>query len=168
MLRPSFEAACELVAYPVETRGPLLEQLIDALATHEKELGKSWLAKVGAEGELLPTRVEIPKTAPALWKDSKQADDTPPDFIKRYYGKVLRADATGLTRPDLFRLDRPLYVALSNWLRGNEMPKDCPLPTRSERVDAELNSVKNHGMTADIFRLVTAAQRRARKGSLRE
>lgn len=95
---------------------------------------------------------DLPKEAPALWSDRKKTDPEtgrplalavdpqtgrswkPPGFIRHYYGPWLREDGTGLTRPDLKRFDPQLYTALTNWLRTNELPADCPLPTKSEAI----------------------------------
>jgi hypothetical protein len=94
----------------------------------------SWVEQVRADQVSKP--IALPNKAPALWKRDKQPGDTPPSFIKQHYGAWLRADALGITRPDIKRLDPELYVALANWLRKNELPDDCPLPTRSEVTDA--------------------------------
>jgi hypothetical protein len=88
----------------------------------------SWVERVNAAR----ATAVIPEAPPALWAQDKQPGDTPPTFIKRHYGEYLRSDATGLTRPDIKRLDPQLYTALANWLRKNELPEECPLPTKSE------------------------------------
>lgn len=79
----------------------------------------------------------IPAKAPAVWKQSKQKGDTPPKFIIRHYRPWLRGDGTGLTRPDIKRLDPSLYTALANWLRKseNKLPDDCPVPTKTEALE---------------------------------
>lgn len=95
-------------------------------------------------------QIELPSSAPAIWKDSKLAGDTPSDFIKRHYGPWLKSDATGLTRPDIKRFDPSLYMALANWLRKNELPDDCPVPIKSERVNAELDRFLEGGIGAIV------------------
>jgi hypothetical protein len=108
-------------------------------------------------------RIAVPQGAPAIWRDDKQPGDTPPDFIKRHYGPFLRADATGLTRADVRRLDSSLYMALANWLRKNELPSDCPLPHLSDRVDAELKnfSFSDANVSSELPRLAAALYRRS-------
>lgn len=119
-------------------------------------------------------QVGLPNEAPAIWKEDKLSGDTPPDFIKRHYGPWLKDDATGLARPDLKRLDPSLYMALANWLRKNELPEDCPVPIKSQRLDSELARVAEGGLASvvsgddpatilkDAQRLLSAKRRRER------
>lgn len=109
----------------------------------------SWIERIGGQTKTGETS-GLPVTAPAIWKDGKLANDTPPDFIKRQYGPWLKADATGLTRPDIKRLDPSLYMALANWLRKNELPDDCPVPIKSERVNADLGRFLEGGIGAVV------------------
>lgn len=110
----------------------------------------------------LPTR-DIPETAPALWASDKQPSVSPPEFIKRHYEPWL---GKGLARPDIKRLDPQLYVALSNWLRKNEMPADLDLPTLKERNDRWVSKVGEGGEAEaalrEARRLVRTAERRQR------
>lgn len=103
-----------------------------------------------------------PDYAPAIWKTDKLPGDTPPDFIMRHYGAWLRVDGAGLTRPDVKRLDPTLYMALANWLRANELPDDCPLPTKSQVVDSLLAQSENRAprSTHELWRIQSAKRRR--------
>ncbi|WP_155988070.1 hypothetical protein [Brevundimonas sp. EAKA] len=74
----------------------------------------------------------LPDVAPALWAKDKRAGETPPDFIRRVYEPWI---GKGLVRPHIKRLDIQLYVALTNWLRKNDMPDDLNLPTLKEAND---------------------------------
>lgn len=105
-----------------------------------------------------------PEKAPALWPHDKQPGDTPPAFIQRNYAPWL---GRGLSRPDLKRLDRPLYVALSNWLRTNQMPADLDLPTLKEandratqRIEAGDRSIVGNMTAREAMRLGAALSRR--------
>lgn len=103
---------------------------LDAGAAVQPVIG-AHTARLSAE----PKRQDdLPKEAPAIWRTAKRSGDNPPDFIKRHYEPWLRQDGTGLTRPDIKRLDPSLYTALANWLRKpeNQLPDDCPVPTKSE------------------------------------
>ncbi len=83
-----------------------------------------------------------PDVAPATWATDKQPVDTPPAFIQRHYEPWL---GKGLARPDIKRLDPQLYVALSNWLRNNEMPADLDLPTLKEKNDRWVAKIEAEG-----------------------
>lgn len=124
-LRKKFKEAVHALAE--ETKMGRLELL--EMMTTQRDGSATWAKRI--EGSRVKNLL-LPETAPALWAEEKQPGDTPPTFIKRHYGEHLRSDATGLTRPDIKRLDPQLYTALSNWLRKNELPSDCPLPTKSE------------------------------------
>jgi hypothetical protein len=167
LLKPSLDAACEAADYPAAAREKLLTELIDALLAHDRAPDGSWVKKVQSGLPTTPmlTRIALPERAPAIWRDDKQPNDTPPEFIKRHYGAWLRADATGLTRPDLKRLDSSLYMALANWLRKNKnkMPEDCHIPLIKERVDAEVSALGLEGI--DPHALARIAMARGRRNS---
>jgi len=149
LLEPSVELAFKEADTPVNQRAELLDEFVRRLLglpvkrMQEVEAGSgTWAARVSGAGSL----VELPKTAPALWRHDKRKGDTPPDFIKRHYADhLLGANDTHqvLSRPELKRLDESLYMALANWLRANELPDDCPVPTKSEMVDREAEAVKS-------------------------
>lgn len=103
----------------------------------------------------------LPEKAPAFWAEAKQPGDTPPDFIKRHYGKWLRSDGLGLARADIGRLDLSLYTSLANFLRKNTLPDDCPLPKKSEVVDKWVERVgaARSDMDSDDLRNVRHAKR---------
>jgi hypothetical protein len=193
VLRNSLAGLFEENNYPLEKReklvGDLAAELIayDLRQAEEKPAVGAWSAGVLDERAALAGRA-LPDKAPVLWKDAKafwasekargniphNEDLNPPNFIKRVYGPWLREDATGLTRPDLKRLDReerpdgsyatPLYSALTNWLRNNELPTDCPLPTKTERISREVEQGLNpDSQSASEWRRLYAAQWRARQ-----
>lgn len=166
ILTPSLEAAFVVSEYPEGDREGLLQSLIDALLQHARLPEGSWASRVRAEARTpsLLSRVALPEKAPAIWRSDKQPGDTPPTFIKRHYGTLLRADASGLTRSDIRRLDPTLYMALSNWLRRNALPEDCPLPLRWERVDAEIAALQEAGIDEHTVLRIRSAQVRRENG----
>ncbi len=139
LIGSSLGKAFDAAEYPADQREAMTERIIDALLSHDKavDVATPEMRSTGAMSHAASLRDSLPKVAPAIWKTDKQPDDTPVTFIKRHYGAFLRADATGLTRPDLRRLDYSLYMGLSNWLRNNELPEDCPLPVKSEALARE-------------------------------
>lgn len=66
-----------------------------------------------------------------------------------------------LARPDLNRIDPEAYQALRNWLRQNELPAHLYVPTVSEAIDLEIESL---GGARRIKRLAAALAARDRKG----
>src|SRR5690606_372997 len=84
---------------------------------------------MGLRAIILPAQPdvrEIPENAPELYRRRNDRSENPPGFIRRVYGPWLGA---GMIRADLLKLDRPLYQALQNWLRTNDMPDWLDLPT---------------------------------------
>jgi hypothetical protein len=138
--------------------------LFPELADHQSKASAALRAGEGV-------KISLPTHAPTAWKDDKQPGETPPAFIKRVYGEWL---GKGLDRAHIRNLDRPLYVALDNWLRQHDMPLDVDLPTRKEqnsrwveRIEAEgLGAVIRPGSPAEIAkeaqRLAAAQRRRSR------
>lgn len=173
-LRPVFDEA----AYPYPLRPGFVDRIADEILSYGATSQKPWVARVakGAAAQPLASESQhaLPDAPPAIWKIDKQAGDTPPDFIKRHYGPWLNSDATGLTRPDIKRLDPSLYMALANWLRKNDLPDDCPVPIKSQRLDSELARVAEGGLAnvvsggdpaailKDAQRLLSAKRRRER------
>jgi hypothetical protein len=78
----------------------------------------------------------LPEKAPEGWADrpSRKSED-PVAFIERVYAPWL---SKGLTRADILRLDRPLYMAFTKWVDRHGMPEDLDLPTRSQLVDRRI------------------------------
>ena len=140
---------------------PLSVAFDDGAFSAPEDKPRSWADRVGKETR--DSGAKLPDTAPATWKNDKLPDDTPPDFIKRHYGPegldVLRADGTGLKRNDLKRLDPSAYMALANWLRNNELPDDCPLPTK-----AEANELIAGSIDPDVLQAAAALAQRQRRG----
>lgn len=164
-LHPLFDAA----HFPEERRAEFVAQIMSELFEYEAQPEGPWSAGIRVERQALLSApsAALPEKAPAIWKADKMADDSPPDFIKRHYGAWLREDGTGLTRPDVKRLDRSLYIAIANWLQkdGNSFPPDCPLPTKSEVIDRELerSQGKAANMSARTFFTKKARDRAAWK-----
>ena len=151
-LEASLKPVFDDVEYPDSLRANYIDRIVNEILSYDVAGREPWAARVVKDvlGKRNATDVPqtLPKTAPVLWKTDKETGDTPPDFIKRHYGQWLRADATGLTRPDIKRLDPSLYMALANWLRKNELPEDCPVPIKSERLNAELERFSIGGIGA--------------------
>lgn len=144
------EALDELASSYLEILGVEHIEAFDAVES-------SWAKRVSGKAPLLDLsifkRLPIPATAPAIWRDDKLPGDKPPDFLKRHYGTgdeennfsgldILRADGTGLRRNDLRHLDDSLETAMANYLRTNELPRNCPLPTKSEVTDIRALSLE--------------------------
>lgn len=113
--------------YTDEGRGKNLIDLMTELA-----------CLLGLRAVFLPSRPatrDIPTEAPELYRNRQDRMEKPPGFIRRVYGRWLGA---GLIRADLLKLDRPLYQALQNWLRHNDMPDWLDLPTLSQVNDRML------------------------------
>lgn len=96
-------------------------------------------------------------------RDPQDRKLKPPYYIEKYYPEYLDGTTirTDFKHPDV---DPPLYEALKNWLKKNDMPAHINLPTRSERVDREVaefdKSATRHTSVNDFVRLCSAAQRR--------
>ena len=70
-----------------------------------------------------------PEQPPELFAKRTNRKENPADFIKRVYAPWL---GKGLTRRDLFHLDRKLYYSFNVWRHEHGMPADLDLPTRAE------------------------------------
>jgi hypothetical protein len=77
-----------------------------------------------------PVPHELPSQPPPLWRNRKNKDENPVDFIRREYSRWL---GKGLTRAHL----------LKHWLRENDLPDDLDLPTKSAMIDRELADTRN-------------------------
>ena len=156
LLLLDLERAFNELEYPGHLRGAAIDDVLDVLLRPY-------------ESRAAPlSSPSIPTLAPAIWRDDKQAGDTPVDFIRRHYAEFLRSDATGLSRPDLKRLDPSLYMALANWLRSNQLPDDCPIPTKSAAIDATLSAAPQDlgEMTArEYLRRESARKRRSHQSA---
>lgn len=153
-LESSLKAVFDEVGYPDALRANYVDRIIGEILSYDMTGREPWAARVVKDisDKRLSSQSPqlLPDKAPALWKTDKESGDTPPDFIMRHYGLWLKADATGLTRPDIKRLDPSLYMALANWLRKNELPDDCPVPIKSERVNADLRRFLEGGIGAIV------------------
>jgi hypothetical protein len=72
---------------------------------------------------------------PAKWLDRADKNESPLDFVRREY-----ADLFGrISRPDLKKLDKSLYAALSNWISKNgPLPPEIDIPTKKQVSDKKL------------------------------
>jgi hypothetical protein len=158
-LEPELQEIFQECGIPESQHAALSTKIAALILEVSANPSDSWGQKIVGEQLQKTPFVDVqtlPDRAPAIWRTDKLPGDTPSDFIKRHYGPWLRSDATGLTRPDLNRLDPTLYMALANWLRGNALPADCPVPTKSDAVDASLSQpVQNFGdLTArEVWRI---------------
>lgn len=139
ILERSLHPVFDEVKIAKEDRSALIEDFTERLlakhiATDQKLSSGSWVKRVVKGQQDVPP---IPEKAPAFWKQDKQKGDTPVSFIQRHYGEWL---GKGLSRPDVKRLDEPLYRALYSWLRSNDLPDGFDLPTAKEANDRLLAS----------------------------
>lgn len=110
-------------------------------------------------GQLVPP--PLPDSAPERWKDRDSArSENPVQFIRRVYAPWV---GNGLTRPDLARLDPPLYKALGVW--SHRHPDDT-LPeviTLSQKIDQMVDELSDKYSPDELRKLGLALQARARK-----
>lgn len=105
-----------------------------------------------------------PKSAPELWKARGGEDrESVIDFVRRVYGAYLDGS---FTRVDLKRLDPKCYVALSNWLRSNDLPPDLNLPTLSERYSYLIANMTE--VDRELIRAYEANRHRMRRTHIKE
>lgn len=116
-------------------------------------------------------RCDLPATAPEYYQDRNDKAELPHEFIERVYSDWL---GQGLARHHILQLDKPLYMALANWLKKNELPESFDLPTKKDLNDRALEQLGlNDGDTLpypsyykglkDKLRLYNAARNRHRK-----
>jgi hypothetical protein len=75
---------------------------------------------------------------PGKWLDRADKKESPVDFIKREYAALIGK----ISRPDIKRMDRSLYAALSNWISKNgDLPPDLNLPTKKQLNDRKLEGL---------------------------
>lgn len=139
-LRPAFVK----FETPADVQDSILQELSARFLEVNKALSqqKSWVERTSKPDTITLDlsafrRIELPRIAPATWKKDKlRPSDSVSDFITRHYGPegldVLRSDGTGLHRIELMKLDPSIANPLKNYLLENELPSDCPLPTKSE------------------------------------
>ncbi len=125
---------------------------------------------------------ELPKTAPALWKERRARDfRNPAHFILHHYRSYLgeRGKVLGMTQADIEPLDPGLYVAIRNWPRFNKNRQSADflrlkdrMPTLFERNDEIIAAILEGrgvpGLTMQsLTALFQALQRRKKKTQLR-
>ncbi len=80
----------------------------------------------------------LPSVAPALWAERTSGREVSPvGFIQQHYGPWI---GKGLTRPDLKRLDEPLYRAHTIFISRNGGVDPLNLPKKSDVVEARVSS----------------------------
>ncbi len=102
-------------------------------------------AKLGMEHLLMPDarpnsaeHQHLPIEAPELYQQRADRRELPHEFIERGYGSWM---GKGLARHHILQLDKPLYMALANWLKKNNLPEGFNLPTKKELNDRELERI---------------------------
>lgn len=133
-------------------RAKVIETIIDSAASEllEPEHG---------ERALHSPRNEREKVLKALqnrhkWKQRRiyKLPNDPIQFIEAVYPDRRKY---GLVRSDLLILDEPLYLRLQNWLRDNELPEGFDLPTKKQKIDAQVAALSD----VDLERLKGTAKR---------
>lgn len=88
--------------------------------------------------EASPNWGHPPSKAPAKWSERKNKDESPIEFIKREYGPWI--EQKSISRADIRRLDRQLYVALYNWMsKHGDISSMLDLPTLSTANERKLS-----------------------------
>tara|TARA_R110002049_G_scaffold295004_1_gene482097 strand:- start:795 stop:2021 length:1227 start_codon:yes stop_codon:yes gene_type:complete len=123
-------------------RVPKLSEAISALVSDAKLKSPRLLPLIidHQPNTLSSDRLPIPTKPPASWQDDgPRPGESPPAFIMRVYEPW---HGKGLTRADIRRLDPPLYVKLTNWLRTYPPPPEFNLPTVKQRNDLWIDKIK--------------------------
>ena len=112
-------------------------------------------AAFDAAGSALPTSLP---DAPPKYAYKPRMEGGIEKYLRDNWADYIKAGL--LSRPDLKRIDPIAYKALHNWLGkpSNQLPADLVVPTKSERIDTQLE--KAEGLE-DAMRL--AATKRARE-----
>lgn len=105
---------------------------------------------------LFPSKPSLPTVAPELYADRQDRKENPVDFIKRVYGPYI---GNGLDRPTLLHLDKQLYHGLNQWRIKHGLPEGLDLPTKSDLVTKELETL-GHEAIRTGRRLASAARHR--------
>lgn len=97
-------------------------------------------SELGLEHLLIPEArptdaLDLPTTAPEFYQDRCDKSELPHEYIERVYADWL---GKGLARHHILQLDKPLYMALANWLKKNDLPVSFDLPTKKELADRDL------------------------------
>jgi hypothetical protein len=104
-----------------------------------KEAG---LTRIFARAGARKKSTEFPEKAPEAWSQrTNNRRESPADFILRVYGRWIRK---GFARPDLRRLDAPLYQAFAKWIERHPVPaklEKFAKETRTTRVERELKEL---------------------------
>lgn len=140
------------------------EQARDLIVSIADRLGAMHMLMPDA---LLPYGPALPDKAPELYQAREDRSEMAPEFIRRVYGQWM---GHGLMRNHLLELDKPLYMALAQWLQKHDMPDWLDLPTKKQLNDRQLVQL---GLAPDsteaeeylrrlkeLYRLKNAAQNR--------
>lgn len=145
------------------------------LSITERSAGQGTWVERATKSPRRATYLDVPEQVPELFNARADKSEDDIAFTKRVYGAggldLLRADHTGLAMSDLSTLDEPLHkelVKTQKRLRGlkvpQELPEDCPLPTRKERNKAVIEKINSGDLNPPtdyraVHNLVTAAKR---------
>jgi len=116
------------------------------------------LLDLRAEFSSLPQ--PLPDTAPELWAEREGRKENPVAFIRRVYAPWL---GRGLKRPDISRLDPPLYNALNVWCHRNPDDTLPELITLSQHIDKMVEDLSDRYSEEELRKLGLALQMRTRK-----
>lgn len=73
--------------------------------------------------------------APRKWLDRVDRGESPVNFLRREYAGLFGQ----ISRPDIKRLDKSLYAALTNWVsKYGDLPPDINIPTKGEAIEKKL------------------------------
>lgn len=98
----------------------------------------------------------LPDIAPEEWsKRQNRRGESPANFIRRVYSDWI---GHGLTREDILRLDKPLYMAMAKAVERNGPDADIVLPGRDDLADQRMSSVDIEN-PVDAFRMLSRGER---------
>lgn len=135
--------------YPLE-RKQLKRGILSRLDSASDETLKEIWERLQGDSVQNAAQPTLPSVAPAFWSDRTTGREVSPvDFIREHYGPWIE---NGLTRPDIKRLDEPLYRAHATFISRNGGIDPLSLPTNSDLVAARVSG-------GDFDDLRTAARR---------
>ncbi|WGM40821.1 hypothetical protein AMEJIAPC_03768 [Caulobacter sp. NIBR1757] len=145
----SDEPTVDPLELSVADRLELLDQLLPTGGTVRASEHVRRLFPELSQAESKETIPPLPSQAPILWAD-RNPGEMPPEFVRRVYGPWIGG---GLSKPNIGRLDPPLYRAILNWSRNHVWPENLPLPTLRERNDQALRQLQTGEFAAALRHL---------------